>query len=304
MSSPLQQIGEILLGQDYGVCAAASLIFFDYFLTFPQEVRLVWASKWTPGKVLFLFIRYVGLTDAAVSIYVQFGTTVTPRSCLISMYWSLLSMFVTSVAASLVLALRTWAIWNKSKMCGAIVFTGWIVGTTCSAFYTIRSIIGSSPYSNIFGLPGCIDTTTAAAANDAVKVYAFGCAYEILIFLLTLARGLQQLSSNSPTLLLVLYRDAFIASVWTLAFSITDVALSATQNPNFYFWCLIGFAFSFIVPTRIILNLRASTMQIDQWDVTTGHQDMSPRAIASPRRSNRSGQTSETKTSSDGGTDV
>ncbi|KZP01268.1 hypothetical protein CALVIDRAFT_559894 [Calocera viscosa TUFC12733] len=269
MSSPLQEIGEVLLGQNYGVCAGVSLMFFDYLITFPQEVHLIWGAKWTPGKVLFLVIRYFGLAAACVSLYVQFGTTVSTRSCTISMYWSLLSMSVISICASLVLALRTWAIWNKSIVVGSIVAVAWVTSTVCSLVYTIRSIMGSSPFGNVFGLPGCIDTTTTPAAADAVRVYAFACAYEIVIFSLTLLRGFQQLSKHSG-LLLVLYRDAFVASIWSLGFGMTDVVLSATQNTNFYFWCLIGFAFSFIVPCRLVLNLRASTMELDLWDVATG----------------------------------
>jgi hypothetical protein len=45
--------------------ANAFLLFqvYDYMLTFKDEVRLVWPSRWSIGKVLFFLTRYPPFID-------------------------------------------------------------------------------------------------------------------------------------------------------------------------------------------------------------------------------------------------
>ena len=37
----------------------SALLYYDHFLTFPQEVERIWKAKWTFVNVLFLVNRYL-----------------------------------------------------------------------------------------------------------------------------------------------------------------------------------------------------------------------------------------------------
>lgn len=37
------------------------LLYYDYFLTFPSEVQLIWRCRWSPATGFFLAIRYGAL---------------------------------------------------------------------------------------------------------------------------------------------------------------------------------------------------------------------------------------------------
>ncbi|KZP01269.1 hypothetical protein CALVIDRAFT_129211 [Calocera viscosa TUFC12733] len=263
--APSNEVGQVILNQNYGLCCSVSLVFFDYVITLPQEIDLIWSTKWTPGKGLFVFIRYVGLLAAAVSLYVRFGANVTPLSCTVATWCSLSSVYLVSVATGLVLALRTWAIWNRTRWCAALVGVVWLAASTGTIVYTVISLAGSSQYGNFDGLPGCMVADTPATADVVAKVYSFGVAYEPIIFIMTIIRGFRHLS-NPSAMMKVLYRDAFCASVCMLTFAIIDLVLANSDSSLFLIFDLIGFAFSFIVPCRIILNVRQSTMDLSPWD--------------------------------------
>ncbi|KAF8639307.1 hypothetical protein AX17_001588, partial [Amanita inopinata Kibby_2008] len=94
--------------------ASNTLFIYDFLLTFGQEVSLIWWSKWSIVKVLFLLSRYMPFVDIIVVTYHQFGT-LSISQCNIAYQingW----MFVIGMALSeVILTIRTWIIWNKDK---------------------------------------------------------------------------------------------------------------------------------------------------------------------------------------------
>ncbi|KZT61519.1 hypothetical protein CALCODRAFT_364326 [Calocera cornea HHB12733] len=182
MSTPaeLWQITSPLGGQ-YGVSLAGTLLIYDWFLTFNQEWELIWKASWTPGKLIFLFIRYCGLIDMIGWFYLQFGGSVTHESCTVVMYLvQYTSGGMVYGGATLVLALRTWALWNRSRLCGA--FVG-VVLLTVSAlglvFVTwISTNLLHDGYPGFPELVGCGITDTAKSADAGYKLFACLSAYE------------------------------------------------------------------------------------------------------------------------------
>ncbi|EJD35257.1 hypothetical protein AURDEDRAFT_175681 [Auricularia subglabra TFB-10046 SS5] len=49
--------------------ATAALYLYDHFVTLSAEIDLVWRSKWTVGKVLFLAVRYMKWMELLVHVY-------------------------------------------------------------------------------------------------------------------------------------------------------------------------------------------------------------------------------------------
>ncbi|KAF8346443.1 hypothetical protein F5887DRAFT_961995 [Amanita rubescens] len=112
--------------------AGNTLFIYDYLLMFDQEVSLIWGSKWTLVKVLYLLSRYMPFVDVTVVSYHQFVPLLTIDQCKIA-YRINGSMFVIGMAMSeAVLTIRTWIIWNKDRRLaiGLMIFffTVWGVG--------------------------------------------------------------------------------------------------------------------------------------------------------------------------------
>ena len=56
------------------------MVFFDYFITFDQEVELFWHGKMTGATVLFLANRYLTLAYFVYSMLVEFAIQTLPSA--------------------------------------------------------------------------------------------------------------------------------------------------------------------------------------------------------------------------------
>jgi len=50
---------------------ASTMYIWDYILLFGMEVDLVWKSKWSFMKGLYLFQRYLSFIDITIILYCQ-----------------------------------------------------------------------------------------------------------------------------------------------------------------------------------------------------------------------------------------
>jgi hypothetical protein len=55
---------------DYTMIAVGciSMFYYDFFITFCPEIRLIWDSPWTMTKILFLVQRYLPFVDVALML--------------------------------------------------------------------------------------------------------------------------------------------------------------------------------------------------------------------------------------------
>ncbi|KAF9785187.1 hypothetical protein BJ322DRAFT_815113 [Thelephora terrestris] len=107
---------------------------YDWLLMLPQEVKYIWRASWNWTKILYIFIRYLSFASLSLLIRTlvmaaelivinifpldQFALGPTPDSCkkaLQAACWAgILGMDLTEI----VLAIRTYAVWNKDKRVG------------------------------------------------------------------------------------------------------------------------------------------------------------------------------------------
>ncbi|KZP01208.1 hypothetical protein CALVIDRAFT_559841 [Calocera viscosa TUFC12733] len=270
MATILQALAQALAVAQYGDCVAGTLTAYDYILTFKQERDLIWKAKWTPVKALFLFIRYSVMLDMIGFFYIDFGQQVSDRSCTVVMNIVLANICTVNLCAALVIALRTWAIWERGRICGVIIGVAWSVIVVLAIYFTVYVIQGASEYeiSDFAGFPGCGATNTPESLAAAQKSYMVLATYEGLIFLMTVIRGIRYLYRPS-SLTFVLYRDAFLASTCLLTLTIVIAVSSALNSDFFHIPFMLSLALYSIAPCRIILNLRESASSLDRWDLST-----------------------------------
>jgi len=251
----------------YGLVLGMTLWSYDWLLTIQQEVQHVWTTKWSPGKVLFLGVRYVGLVTIVVYLWTMAGPYETATSCKYTLYFSMTGQSCVIGSASIILALRTWAIWDRTRLCGAILLVGYTAFLSSSLYWAVKAFQTINIDHLGLGLVGCSSDNSPTSAVAAQNIYITLAGYEGLIVLMTIARGVP-IAYKLPKLTKTLYRDAFLASTCLLTLAICNLVLSPSGNPMFYTTYGISLACASVVPARIILNLREATLDIDEWDMT------------------------------------
>ncbi|KAJ3576234.1 hypothetical protein NP233_g556 [Leucocoprinus birnbaumii] len=84
-----------LLFYHYAAGAALAIFIFDYALTFSREVELVWASRWTLVKMLFLLNRYL----------------VVPTMITHQFYLGMMGICLSGTTS----CLRVWVLWDRDR---------------------------------------------------------------------------------------------------------------------------------------------------------------------------------------------
>jgi len=255
-----------------GVVASLALLVYDYLLTLPQESVYIWGHPWTPGKVLFCLVRYLGFIDVPVLIYALFtdGSSETAH-CIVPWVWSAWSWVVSYVAADLVIGFRTWAIWHRSRTCGVVIATAFlsaVISTFCFKTLFAKTIVDGS---QTIAFPSCRIMEPVLGRQPILAAYTICASYEFFIFVATAVQGCRYyLHGKRNILTTVLYRDAFLASFCLLAWGIGS-AVFAADNVDELFLVVSNMhrVFSSILPARIILNIRQATVALDDWDMTT-----------------------------------
>ncbi|KAL5486190.1 hypothetical protein ACEPAI_7235 [Sanghuangporus weigelae] len=136
------------------VCAFTILI-YDYLITFSEEIELIWSMPFrSPAKTLFLLTRYLPFVDMTICMTNHFMQHLTAESCRISVHtmgWLIISGLLFSEA---ILTLRTWAVWDRSRVIGAGLAI-WYIITFVSIFTIMGLFLKSLTFTNP-ELPNCL----------------------------------------------------------------------------------------------------------------------------------------------------
>ncbi|KZT57344.1 hypothetical protein CALCODRAFT_287248 [Calocera cornea HHB12733] len=287
------------------VVPVASLAFavYDYTLTLRAEVQLVWRAKWTPGTALFLIVRYLPFVYFPLLLIQMLVQAPSEALCTRFLYGSQYMIIIQGALSETVIALRTWALWDRRRGVAVLLVLLWCEAIIVCTFYTHsalsveesdslqlptiphRRYLRDASDSPGFGLAGCIwiaDGTGAQLTNS----YIAWTVSETLYLYLTLIRGAIHWRNKSfANLLTVLYRDAFLVSFVYSGIAITALVLLHTGQPVWANAFTMFYAASkAVLPGRIILNLREAAMSLDNWDIPTMAPSPSMISLHSPPR--------------------
>ncbi|EKM82140.1 hypothetical protein AGABI1DRAFT_90409 [Agaricus bisporus var. burnettii JB137-S8] len=106
---------EVAINSQYTDLASLTILVFDWMLTFPSEVELVWGSKWSAMTILYFLTRYIPFVYLPANTRYIFNEGFTLSECKM-LYSTVSSLFWIGILfAQLILTIRTWVIWGKSK---------------------------------------------------------------------------------------------------------------------------------------------------------------------------------------------
>jgi len=115
--------------------SAVALFIYDYGLTLHREIKLIWFSRWSYTKVLFLLVRYMTFADTCLLLHNQLFPNVSANSCKLA-YTAAVWLVPLKVSfAEVILALRTWAVWHQNKVVGVVLVVLMLVNMAVQCYF-------------------------------------------------------------------------------------------------------------------------------------------------------------------------
>ncbi|KAK2460163.1 hypothetical protein APHAL10511_007842 [Amanita phalloides] len=146
----------------YVILVALTWLFYDYLITFDEEVRFVWPQRWNRGKISFLFVRYytIGLlvlNVAQIHLFTHPGYA-TNTSCVAFDLILRIMGAIALWAIEIIIQLRIYALFRCSRKIA--------IFNVVLFFCSICAFLGVTIYSGIqrkkliataihLPLPGC-----------------------------------------------------------------------------------------------------------------------------------------------------
>lgn len=260
--------------------SAACLLFFDYIVTLPREVEVIWKGRFSLPAFLYYLIRYLPLVWASLSLSTSTasaGPTDTSCTGLVRLLQSISDL--TLVIFSVFTALRIYAIWNNNYFLFAVLFILGCFEPAANIFFSVHDeLILSAP----MPLPACISFLDAKASNQVYNNIPLASSgvkvgYEMLVLVLTLMKtfsiwkGSRVLGKHMSFSGLIV-RDGSIYFLTIATVSLLDVILreikssSAFQGvASIYMPVLAPILYSrFILDLRRGQNYQATASNMDE----------------------------------------
>ncbi|KAJ7629970.1 hypothetical protein DFH06DRAFT_1224488 [Mycena polygramma] len=201
---------------------SATLFLFEYCLTFFDELRFVWfqpRAVRSASTFLFVVARYAGMASAIATL-VQ-----TPTTSLVSANLSTALRVIVIVASEAILAVRTWAIWEKNRSILIILCIVSVAAVVGNAVLLGRGVNGTHAQTS--------DGNCIIIINDKSQsyliTYVVVIAYETITISLSAARLMKwrsQISSSTRIPLLeVLWNDGLVYFSWMIGLGILNILL-------------------------------------------------------------------------------
>ncbi|KAF8148397.1 hypothetical protein B0H34DRAFT_262319 [Crassisporium funariophilum] len=239
--------------------AAASMFLWDYLLTFDMELQLVWLSRWNFVKVLYLVQRYMPFVDTVWLrvLHHHLGIRLSTTYCHVLADFSG-GMFIVGFAASeLLLTLRTWAVWNRSRRL-AFVLPILYIGCWGCGFWFSYLFLSSLEFGEI-NHPGFIGCFITAANGILTGCWIVLIVWDALTLVLMIIPGVEAYRSRKHTRLYeVVYRDGVLYYVCLFGLSCVNIILIKTL-PATYINLLSSLerCLHSMLSSRVLLHIRA-----------------------------------------------
>ncbi|KAJ8697741.1 hypothetical protein PTI98_004515 [Pleurotus ostreatus] len=308
---------QLMRQSSYIPIASGALLGYDYILTVYDERNLVWQAKWSVGKVLFLLTRYPTFVDVGMAIYHNIAPSIPPETCVLLYNVSGWMVIIGMIIAEIIMVIRVWALWGNSKIVGAILVVLSIIGVVVTAIsYALFS--GSLEFIATDTIaPGLIGCLPGRGTNIVFIGYLVLMAYEALVMILLLLKGVQHFRHVSTRFLYAFYQDGIVYYGVLLCAHDQQHRQSVTLIPIIVFsdirpechrsvnWT--GEPLSFFVPHHAIHSITLSPHQRENANLLTTlqrtfHSILSARMLLQLRKSAQRRQFfAETFMSVDGG---
>ncbi|KAF8175464.1 hypothetical protein K438DRAFT_1608527, partial [Mycena galopus ATCC 62051] len=218
---------------------AFSLLFYDFFLTLDVEISRYWNSAPKFGTLLFFANRYVALLGNIPVVIENLWTTPIPRCQHLETYHQYF-IIVTQLLVGLILLVRTYALYHRSKRVLAFMIFVAVVAMGIAIWSTSTGHTSRNEELQLY--IGCTYPTSKAQGISLAIPWACLGVFDFTMFVLTLCKGLKSRRPHDANFLTLFLRDG-----------ITTIAIQPyTRGICTTFTNII----SSLIVSRLMLNLR------------------------------------------------
>jgi len=239
----------------YAQLASLALVLYDYFLTFPMEVELIWKRRWSISTGLYIINRYSGIFALSFNTAVYINNTFSDNFCFHWVRYEVGSSIIAFWLVDIILAFRVWALWGKSKR--VLFFICLLFSMSVGACVTVTTLVFR--HITVLHRPGPF---ASGCYPLGFPTYTYAIAIPELgnsgiLLVLTLFRTVQSVRMgrrNAPMLTLfirdgVLYYLCIMLLILMNAFAFSSFAITAAASGLLVALpCSLG--------SRILLNIR------------------------------------------------
>ncbi|KAF9265133.1 hypothetical protein L218DRAFT_957821 [Marasmius fiardii PR-910] len=208
--------------------ASCGVFLFDYVLTFFEEVEFLWLSKrLTLSSTAFAIARYAAMTSVIITLLPHISLRIDGINTILRL--------VAVVASEFIVAVRTWAIWGRSRK---ILYA--LIGFSLSAVIPAAVIVASSVKTNHVEAvisPASIDYCSVMIGdikNGYVVPYVLTIIYETVTLSLSLVRVIgwrQTIPKNVRAPLIdTLWRDGVLYFSFMLVLGFVNIGIVTTSE--------------------------------------------------------------------------
>ncbi|KAF9218770.1 hypothetical protein BS17DRAFT_790733 [Gyrodon lividus] len=185
--------------------APAALWFFDYFLTFEDEVRIMWRSvHLSPVHVLFFVVRYLPVAALVCAAYDSIGPHLQMEACL-QVYKGLGAiLLVLLILAEALLLLRTLALWYDNRWVKAVLITLYalvsiivIVFVSLSLSLNLDSVCSTAAATS--GSKQAAESVDSSISKFTGAFFSAVAFFELVVLVLTIYHGLSARTAGANT---------------------------------------------------------------------------------------------------------
>ncbi|KAI0638558.1 hypothetical protein C8Q77DRAFT_1154181 [Trametes polyzona] len=241
------------------------ILLCECVVTFPDEVKYIWPTRWSMVKVIYLLNRYgnivfLGLADAQL---MGIWWNPSPDFCFRA---TLLLSFVQLISFALVhvlVLLRAWATWGRQKKMLTILGSLFLLYASVSIAMLVYGVIDSGD--DAYPLSSVTKTCIGMLPAHAWVLWVPGLTLECATFVLTMV-SIRQYNvhrhwRDHSSVVRIIYRDGvayFFVTLFSNAFNILVWARDADRPLNMlstsFTLCLM-----IVAGQRLVLDLRKVT---------------------------------------------
>ncbi|KAJ7115357.1 hypothetical protein C8R44DRAFT_223330 [Mycena epipterygia] len=214
----------------YGYIGSLTILFFDYFLTLNLEATLVWPSRLSISKVLFLLSRYLPFLEVPLSGYYTFAPNASLSHCFAVNSAIIVTRLVGIAIAEAILLLRTFALSGRQLQVLQVFGTIYTLGVSTSAITLSLFIAGSKYDVPPLNLPGC---DLAGGSFILVGIpFIIIVLNEMALMGYTLYLGVKTYRDTHSVLVATLYRDGIIYFLFLSIGSLINLVILVAGPPH------------------------------------------------------------------------
>jgi len=240
-------------------------LLWDHLATLPDEVRLIWPSRWEYSKIAFLYNRYA---VEAYLLYVAYALSgisggITDKFCKAYVIFISLFAFVSMAMANLLILFRVYTLYDHRRQVMVLMVFGFCVSYAAILGFGVVVIQGL--FHNISADEKLLRTCIVAEKPIAlVGVWASMVGFDIYAFTLTFWNAAERPRHVQIELISILKRDGITFFFALFCMRLLNLIISIVAGPDLMF---LGVYF---VQAIVSLTLSRLLLQVENMRTRIG----------------------------------